>query len=419
MGEPGSTRGPGSTRSPGPLRSTGFRRYLGARLVSVLGSGFATIALAFAVLDLTGSSADLGLVLAARSVPLVVFLLLGGVFADRLPRHLVMVAANLVSFATQAVAATLVLTGVAQIWQLAVIEAVNGTAVAFIMPAMTGVLPQLVPREQLQQASALGGFARNGGSIAGAALGGIAVAAFGSGWGLAVDAASFAVSAALLVGLRLPAADRAEATSVLRDLRDGWREFASRTWLWVVVLAFGVINAVEAGAWTTLGPVIADETFGRKVWGLAVSAQSAGLLVAMVVLLRYRPRRPLLVGMAGVFGLVPAMAALGLWPHGWPLLLVLALAGGFGIGLFSVTWETSLATHVPLDALSRVSSYDALGSFVALPLGQAAAGWLGAAFPARAVAGLGAVVVAVTVAAGLLSRSVRDLPAAPPAVPER
>jgi len=127
--------------------------------VSVLGSGFATIALAFAVLDLTGSSADLGLVLAARSIPLVVFLLLCGVFADRLPRHLVMVAANLVSFATQAVAATLVLTGVAQIWQLAVIEAVNGTAAAFIMPAMTGVLPQLVPREQLQQASALGGFA--------------------------------------------------------------------------------------------------------------------------------------------------------------------------------------------------------------------------------------------------------------------
>ena len=402
---------------PGPLRSPAFRRYFGARLITVVGNGFATIALAFAVLDLTGSSADLGLVLAARSIPLVVFLLLGGVFADRLPRHLVMVVASLLSFASQSVAAALVLTGYAQIWQLAVIEAVNGTAVAFILPAMTGVLPQLVPREQVPQAAALGGFARNAGSIAGAALGGVVVAAVGAGWGLAVDAASFAVGALLLIGLRLPAAARVEATTVLRDLRDGWREFSSRTWLWVVVLAFGVINAVEAGAWNTLGPVIADETFGRRVWGLAVSAQSVGLLIAMVLMLRYRPHRPLLVGMAGALGLVPGMAALAVWPAGWPLLLALALAGGVGIGLFEVTWDTSLATHVPLDALSRVSSYDSLGSFVALPVGQVAGGWLGAAFPARAVTGVGAALIAVTIAASLVSRSVRDLPATPAGTP--
>lgn len=188
---------------PAPVRSATFRRYLAARVVAVLGNGFATIALSFAVLDLTGSSADLGLVLAARSIPLVLFLLLGGVFADRLPRHLVMVGASLVSFGSQAVAAALTLTGYAQVWQLAVVEAVNGVAVAFIMPAMGGILPQLVPREQVQQASALAGFGQNAGSIAGAAVGGVVVAAVGSGWGLAVDAACFAVSAALLVRLRL------------------------------------------------------------------------------------------------------------------------------------------------------------------------------------------------------------------------
>ncbi|HEY3505497.1 MAG TPA: MFS transporter [Actinocatenispora sp.] len=403
------------TGAGSPLRIAAFRWFLAARLVAVVGNAVAPIAVAFAVLDLTGSAADLGLVLAARSVPLVVFLLFGGVVADRVPRHLVIVAASVVSFASQAVAATLLLTGYAQLWQIVAVEAVNGAAFAFTAPAMAGMVPQLVPRDVLQQASALGGFVRNGGAVLGAAFGGILVAALGSGWGVAVDAATFGLGALLLLRVRPPAeSGRADgagpAGSVLRDLRDGWREFASRTWLWVVVLGFSVVNAILAGGWNTLGPVIADDTIGRGPWGLVLSAQSVGLLVAMVVMLRLRFRHPLRVGLIGMCAVVPQLAVLAVYPTPGALAIG-ALAGGIGGGLFDVAWETALGTHVPLDRLSRVSAYDGLGSVVALPVGQVVGGWLGAEFAPRPLVLAGAVVLAVVLAAVLACRPVRDLPA--------
>ncbi|GAA4211082.1 MFS transporter [Actinocatenispora rupis] len=399
------------TDAGGPLRITSFRWYLSARLVAVVGNAVAPIAVSFAVLDLTGSAADLGLVLAARSVPLVVFLLFGGVLADRLPRHLVMVAGSVVSFASQAVAAALLLGGHAYVWQILVAEAVNGAASAFIMPAMAGVVPQLVPRGLLQQASALGGFVRNGGMVLGAAFGGILVAALGSGWGVAVDAASFGAAALLLLRVRPPADDApAPGGTVLRELRDGWREFRSRTWLWVVVLGFGVLNAIEAGGWNTLGPVIADDTVGRGAWGLVLAAQSIGLVLATLAMLRLRFARPLRAGLIGIAALVPQLAVLALYPTTWVLLPVSLLAG-FGIGMFDVAWETALGTHVPLDRLSRVSAYDGLGSLLALPLGQVVAGHLGATYPPRLLVLAGSVLLALVLAAVLASRDVRTLPA--------
>lgn len=408
----GSAGDRGTPVTGSPLGIAAFRWYLVARLVTVVGNAVAPIAVSFAVLDLTGSAADLGVVLAARSVPLVVFLLFGGVLADRLPRQWVMVAASVVSFVSQAVAATLLVTGYAELWQIVVVEAVNGMAVAFTLPAMSGLLPQLVPRVALQRASALGGFVRNGGSVVGAALGGVLVAAFGSGWGVAVDAAAFGVGAVLLLRVRAPR--RADGPpsrgGVLRDLREGWREFSSRTWLWVVVLGFSALNAILAGAWNTLGPVIADDTIGRGPWGLVLSAQSVGLLVAMVAMLRLRFRHPLRAGMIGACALVPQLAVLALYPRA-AALLVVALVGGVGIGLFDVVWETAIGTHVPLDTLSRVAAYDALGSLVALPLGQVVAGRLAAGFAPRPLVLAGAVLLAVVVAGVLSCRAVRDLPA--------
>lgn len=391
-----------------PLRYAGFRRVVLSRLVTNVGNGMAPIALAFAVLDLTGSAADLGLVLAARTLPMVGFLLFGGVFADRLPRHLVIAGGSAASLLSQAVAATLLLTGHAEMWQLVVVEAVNGAAVAFIMPAMTGLTPQLVPSAELQHASAMGGFARNGGRIVGAALGGVLVAAAGPGWGLAVDAATFAVAGLLLLGVTLPPVVRDAGTSVLRELRDGWAEFASRTWLWVVVAAFGGLMAIEGGAWETLGPVIANGTIGRAAWGLVEAGQSIGTIASALLMLRLRFTRPLVAGMVGMAGPALFLLMLAFWPSTVPLVALATLAG-LGIGVFAVTWDTAMARHIPTTVLSRVSAYDALGSLVAMPVGQIVAGRLAGWFGATPVVAVGAVAYLMIAAATLLCRDVRRL----------
>ena len=395
-------------RARGPLRHGRFRIFLGARFTSLLGSAIAPIALVFAVLDLSDSPSAVGIVLAARGVPIVAFLLFGGVLADRLPRQVVLVVSNGACFFTQGVAATLLITGQAQVWHLVIIEALNGTAAAFTFPAVAGIVPQLVERGELQQANALSGMARNVAQIGGASAGGAIVAVFSSGVGLAVDAASFAVAALLLAKLDLPPMPRAGESSVLAELAEGWTEFIARQWVWVVVAGFCLLNAIQSGAVGTLGPVIADDTFGRAGWGLVLAAESAGLAVGTVVMLRYRPQRPMVAGMVGMFGFVPVLFALGVQPH-LALLIPFALLAGGGISVFGISWETALQQHIPADKLSRVFSYDALGSFVAIPIGQVVAGPLAESFGLRDVLTVGALLYAVVVALVLADRSVRAL----------
>jgi MFS family permease len=207
----------------GPLARREFRLLFLARATSFFGSSIAPVAIAFAVLDLTGSATDLGIVLAARMIPQLVFLLIGGVWADRLPRHLVMVVSDLVTGGAQAVTAALLLTGNAEIWHLVVLQAVGATGFAFFFPASTGLVPQTVEPALLQQANATLRMALNVSSIGGAALGGILVAAVGSGWALAVDAGTFFVSAAFLFSMRVVSAARTEVPNFLGELREGWR----------------------------------------------------------------------------------------------------------------------------------------------------------------------------------------------------
>jgi MFS family permease len=400
-----------------PLRNSGFRYYAGARFATLLGNAIAPIAVAFAVLDLTRSASALGIVLAARTVPMVVLLLLGGVIADRFPRHRVLVVSSLVSFGTQGLAAALLLTGTAEVWHLAAIEAANGAGVAFALPAVQGIMPHLVPRGQLQQANALNGLVRSVTLIGGASTGGVIVGFLGPGWGLAVDALSFAVAAVLLARLRLPAGDRPEKSTVLYDLRVGWQEFVCRRWVWVVVAAFCLLNAIQAGAYGTLGPVVADETFGRVGWGLVGSAMSVGLVVGGIALLRFRPRHPMRLGVAGMLCEVPLLLALGVAPSVW-LLVLAAFFAGVGVELFSVAWETALQQHIPAEKLSRVASYDMLGSLVALPAGQLLVGPLAAAYGVREVITVGAALYAVIVVVTLVDRSVWSLRRADERQPE-
>ncbi|MFG1924116.1 MFS transporter [Cryptosporangium sp. NPDC048952] len=355
-----------------PLRFAAYRRLLAGRTINTVGSAIAPIALAFAVLDLTGSVSMLGLIVGARSLADVAFLLLGGVLADRLPRPLVLVGSNVLSGVTQAVVATLVLAGVAHVPALVVLSALNGALSALSRPATAALTPQTVPAEILQQANAVMRIGANAGIVLGASAGGALVAFVGPGWGLAVDAASFLLAGLVFVGIRVPHVASTSGGSIVADLREGWGEFTARTWVWVVVVAFTVINGT-IGAMQVLGPAVADETIGRSGWGMVLAAQTAGFVAGGVIALRTRFQRPLLAAMLFMALESFFLVGLGVAPH-LPVLLALGFLTGIGVEQFSVAWETTIQQHVPADKLARVISYDMLGSFVAIPVGEVVAG---------------------------------------------
>jgi MFS family permease len=391
-----------------PFASRPFRLLFGGRLADNLASAITPIALAFAVLDLGGSPSVLGLVLACRTVPMIVLILFGGVVADRLPKHAVLVAANAVSALTQAMVATLLLTHSAQLWHLAAIEAVNGMSGAFMMPAASGLTPQTVPATQLQPANALLRLGHNATFVTGSAAGGLLVAVSGSGWAFAVVAVLFALGSALLGRIRMPRNARLEATTVLADLREGWSEFRSRTWLWVIVVQFAFVNAALSGAMNALGPVVADRTIGRAAWGLVLASTTAGMIAGGLIALRSSWKRPLLVGTLAMFLEVPLLLALGLQPETL-LLMALAFVSGVGIETFTVAWDVSMQSNIPADRLSRVYAYDWFGSLVFIPVGLALAGPIAGIVGVRPTIVGAAVVVAVATAVALAVPGVRNL----------
>lgn len=389
----------------GPLRSAPFRWLLAARTTSILGNAVAPIALAFAVLDLTGSAADLGLVVASRSVANVAVLLFGGVIADRLPRDVVLVGTSFAAAVTQGAVAVLVITGSASISSLVVLSVLNGAVAAVSLPAAGALVPDTVPETQLRPANALLRLGLNGGSILGASAGAGLVAVVGPGWGLAVDAAGFAVAGVLFGRMRLPRgaaeAGRTERTSVVADLREGWREFVGRRWVWIVVLQFAVLNAAFVGATAVLGPVVADASFGRAAWGLVVAALSVGLAVGAVVALRWHPRHALGIGVALMVVAAVPVLTLAIRPF-VPALIVSFAVAGAAIEVFSIAWDQSLQTNVPRDVLARVYSYDAVGSVVAVPFGEALVGPLAHTVGTTpTLLGCAALIVVATVAAAV------------------
>src|SRR6266511_1967027 len=226
----------------GALQERQFRLFFIGQSTSLLGDGMVPVALAFVVLDLTGSVSDLGFVLAARAVPMIVFLLVGGVFADRLSRRAVMIGADLIRFGSQGLVAVLLLSGTAQLWHLLVLVALGGAATAFFNPALTGLTPMIVSEERLQQANVLRGIAMGAGGIAGPAVSGALVATVGAGWALAADAATFPVSAVFLAQLSLPPHERLPARPFVRDLLEGWNAVRSRTWLWMGLVVAGALT---------------------------------------------------------------------------------------------------------------------------------------------------------------------------------
>lgn len=415
----------------GVLRHQDFRYLFAGQAVSEAGDRVVVVALALYITLRHGSPADLSEVLAAQTLPLVALLLIGGVWADRLPRHRIMIATNLVRAVLHGTLALLIVLGRVEIWEIALIEALFGAAQAFFQPAYTGLIPQTVPEGLIQDARALTESMANLAFLVGPAVATGLVLGVGPWEAFALDAASFVVSAALLMRVRPRArevaivamhprdAETARKPSLLRDLRGGLREVRSRSWVWVTIVVFtGCVMCVFA-QWYALAPRIARDAYGSAgVFGLLESLTGVGAVLGAVAVVRWRPRRPLVVGLLMMLAW-PVNDLLFSMVAPLPLIAVTSLALGFAWALFGIWWETALASHIPPSVLSRVSAWDWMGSLALLPVGYLMAGPLAAAFGARGVLGAGSVAGIALVALGLLPRQTRELGYSPVAAPVR
>jgi|SRR5215218_254022 len=411
------------------LRHRDFRLLWLANSASVVGDRIVLVAIALFVVDLTGSAADLGFVMAAYSLPLIFFLLVGGVLADRLPRHLVVVATDLVRFVLHGLLAVLIVTGEVRIWHLLVIGVLFGSAEAFYRPAATGLLPQTVPENEIQEANAVTTMFANLAEFAGPALATVLVLGFSPAAAFGIDALTFLLSAALLVrvsprerGAPAPA-PAASAASVWTDVRIGFAEVRSRAWVWATLAAFCIALFFALAPLFVVGPIVAEEQYGDiAVYGYVFAAFGAGTIAGSLTALRWRPRHPMRQAMICI---LPWPAAIALYAVGVPLAVVIPamVVAGAGVSLFDVWWLTALAERIPPDKLSRVTSYDWTVSLGLVPLGYVLAGPAGHAVGESELLLGGAIVAFVVLALGLLPRETRmlerrDDPAAPFALPD-
>jgi MFS family permease len=396
------------------LRHRDFRYLFLGQAASVTGDRVVAVALALFITQRTGSATDLGLVLGAQTLPLVALLLFGGVWADRLPRHRIMLWTDATRAVLHGVLAALILAGAVRIWQLVVIEAMFGAAQAFFQPAYTGLLPQTVPESMIQDAKALSETMANLAFLVGPALATVLVLGVGAGEAFALDSLTFVLSAAMLMKMNPRSRGEAAArASVAHELRAGWREVRSRTWVWATIAAFTVAVLTTFAQWYSLAPIIARQRYGSAgVFGLLEACAGVGAVLGAFVAMRWRPRRPLRVGMLMVLAWPVQCLAFAL---GAPLPLVVGFSviSGIGFSLLMIWWETALAQHIPPGALSRVSAWDWMGSLALLPVGYLLAGPLASVFGARTVLAVGSVIGLAALALALLSRSLRDLGAAP------
>jgi len=390
------------------LRERNFARYLGAIVVSQLGGGMANVALAFAVLGF-GTPTDLGIVLLSREIPMIVFLLLGGVFADRLPRRTILVSTDLVKGAAQVATAALLFTGAAHVWNVALLQVAFGVANAFSRPVGIGLVKETVSDAHLQQANALTQVARSTLSIVSPALGALLVTFGSPAIAIAVDAVTFFASALLIASMRIAGTVRAATKSIVGDLREGWREFISRRWVVAIIASFGLFQLTYLPALLVLGPTVAkDQLGGAAGWGTIIAIEGLGAVVGGLVALRIRVARPLVWGELVV---VPSGILLIALAAPLPLFAIAAVGFvvGAGFALGENLYVTAFQRNIPEHALSRISSYDWFGSVALNPIGYALIGPVSAAIgipETLVIAGILNVLVCLSV---LLVPSVRAI----------
>jgi hypothetical protein len=366
----------------GALAERDFRLLFSATTITTVGDRLASIALAFAVLDVS-SVTGLGIVLAVRQVAEAAVLVLGGVLSDRLPRHLVLTGASLLQGVAQVVTAYLVIAEVGGLGGLVAAQAVYGLGAGLVLPAEVGLVPQTVSPQRLQQANALQGLTRNVVGVLGPALGGALVVAGSPGVALAVDAVTFFVCAELLRRIRVAGRARGEGAGFVAELREGWQEFTSRTWLWASVVLFGLGNFFFAG-WIVLGPLVANEELGGAgPWSVILTGGGVGAVIGGVLAMRVRPSRPLVACVLAAVPISLQSVALALVAPVW-VIAAASFLGGLGIAVHLTLWFTLFQQNVAEHAQSRVSAYDTLGSFVLMPIGMAVVG------PTAAVIGVAA-----------------------------
>jgi MFS family permease len=404
-------------RSLRPLGDRRFRLLIASQSISLVGSGMAPIAMAFAVIGVHASASAMAVVLAARMVPTVVFMLVGGVLADRVPRHKLIVVVNLVCAGTQAVTAVILVAGDAAVWKLAALQFVGGAAGAFAVPALSGIVPQVVDGPYTKEANALLGMSRHGSRIGGAAIGGLVVAFLGPAAAVGIDAVSFLLAAFFLLPLRISETQRAKRQTFARDLIEGWHEFKSRRWVWLISSQYAVTNALGMGSFFVLGPLIAQrELGGAAAWGLIMTANAAGLVFGAAASLRIQLERPLLAAPIAALFIVPVLAFLAL---GYAAIVV-AFASfvlGFFASISGVFFDTALQQHVPQDKLSRVAAYDVTASFASIPFGVIVIGLVATRLGTATTLWVAAALVAVAGITTLLAQDVRAIGPRPAEAP--
>jgi MFS family permease len=392
----------------GPLAEPNFRRLWIGQTTSAIGDGLTGVALTFAVLGVRGSAADLGFVMASFMVPRVAFMLVGGVWADRLPRRLIMVGSDVVRAVAQAGLAIALLSGAAGLPVFVVVALVSGAASAFFQPAVIGLIPQTISPARLQQGNALLNLSQSTAHMVGPIASGVLVALIGSAWIFALDAVSFAVSAVFLLSLRVAPQPAAERRSFLAELGDGWNEVVSRRWLVGSLGAFAFGNLAFA-CFFVLGPLVVDQRLnGAPDWGLLMGTFGFGGLAGGALALRWRPARPLLATFILLFAGPATLLVLSAAPP-LPVLAAALIVMAVAISACNTFWHTTLQQQVPEQAISRVSSYDWMVSLLIFPAGAAVAGPLADALGAATALTIFAFVSAVPLALVLLMPSVREV----------
>ncbi len=356
-----------------PLAERNFRYLWTGQAVSAVGDALSPIALAFATLQIAHSASALGLVLAAAATGRVVLLPVGGVWADRLPRQLVMLSSDSIRAVAMLTLAVVVLTGHAQLWMLIVPAVADGAASAFFLPASGALVPQTVSVTYLQQANALMGLTRSTTWVVGPAVSGLLVALAGPGWVFAIDAATFVVSALSLAMLRVPAMPPKEKTSFFAEMVAGWRAVSSRTWYLINLCSHALWNFAIAALFV-LGPIIAKEHLGgASAWGLIGASMGAGSVIGGLIALRVMPRRPLVAAnLALTLAALEALALIG--PSPIVVIMATGVLGFAGLTFLNEVWFATVPQLLPADVLARANSFDWLLSLIAMPAGFAICG---------------------------------------------
>ena len=369
---------PNRTEELSLLRDVPFVLLLIGRFLAVMSSVAAPVAIAFGVLESPdGTPTRLSVIMACQAVPLIAFVLIGGVIADRMPRNRVVLIGLTLSTISFGMIGLMLLDGRAPWWFLGVAAVASGIGIAVMNPALAAIVPELVNKEQLHAANSFVGIIRNTARILGVIIAGFLVSLFGGGWSLIIFALCFLVAGTIFgfVRLRYPNQRTGDSTSFITDLRTGWSEFTRQEWLWVVVLQSSLHFACYSAALSVIGPALASaELGGAQPWSWLLACQSTGTLIGAVLAMRWKPRRTILAGVLTTAATMPlSFVLLGLNAP-IPLVMVAMVLTGIGMSLLAVLWATTVQTLVPKESLSRVSSYDSLGSMLMSPIALMLAG---------------------------------------------